>query len=80
MGTIKTAISIDSKTFKKVDRLARKLHISRSQFFTQAAKHMIKRDDNLELLRKINNAYENDDDIRRKIEKKYYSKKVVEKW
>ena len=70
MGTIKTAISIDSKTFKKVDRLARKLHISRSQFFTQAAKHMIKRDDNLELLRKINNAYENDDDIRRKIERK----------
>lgn len=80
MGTIKTAISIDSRTFKKVDRLARKLHISRSQFFTQAAKHMIKRDDNLELLRKINDAYENDDDIMRKIEKKYCRKKVVEKW
>jgi metal-responsive CopG/Arc/MetJ family transcriptional regulator len=81
MGTIKTAISIDSGIFKKVDRLARKLRISRSQFFTQAAKHMIKKDENLELLQKINDAYKGDDDnIRRKIEKQYTRKKVVEKW
>ena len=81
MGTIKTAISIDSRIFKKVDRLARKLRISRSQFFTQAAKHMIKKDDNLELLQKINESYKGDDDnIRRKIEKQYTRKKVVEKW
>jgi metal-responsive CopG/Arc/MetJ family transcriptional regulator len=81
MGTIKTAISIDSRTFKKVDILARKLRISRSQFFTQAAKHMIKKDDNLELLKKINDAYKGEDDkIRRKIEKQYTRKKVVEKW
>ena len=81
MGTIKTAISIDSRTFKKVDVLARKLRISRSQFFTQAAKHMIKKDDNLELLKKINDAYKGEDDnSRRKIEKQYTRKKVVEKW
>lgn len=81
MGTIKTAISIDSRVFKKVDSLAKKLRISRSQFFTQAAKHMIKKDDNLELLQKINEAYKGDDDnIRRKIEKQYTRKKVVEKW
>ncbi len=81
MGTIKTAISIDSKTFTKVDRLSRKLHISRSQFFTQAAKHMIERDDNLELLKKINDAYKKEgDNIERKVEKKYSRKKVIEKW
>lgn len=81
MGTIKTAISIDSRIFKKVDSLARKLRISRSQFFTQAAKHMIKKDENLELLQKINEAYKGDDDnIRRKIEKQYTRKKIVEKW
>ena len=81
MGTVKTAISIDSRIFKKVNRLARKLHISRSQFFTQAAKQMIKKDENLELLQKINEAYKGDDDtIRRKIERQYTGKKVVEKW
>ena len=81
MGTIKTAISIDSKIFKKVDSLAKKLRISRSQFFTQAAKHMIKKDENLELLQKINEAYKGkDDDIRRKIEKQYTHRKVVKKW
>jgi metal-responsive CopG/Arc/MetJ family transcriptional regulator len=81
MGTIKTAISIDSKIFDKVDRLSRKLHISRSQFFTQAAIHMIKRDDNLELLQKINDAYEKEDDkIKSTMKKKYSKKKIIEKW
>ncbi len=42
---------------------------------------MIKKDDNLELLQKINASYKGDDDnIRRKIEKQYTQKKVVEKW
>jgi metal-responsive CopG/Arc/MetJ family transcriptional regulator len=81
MGTIKTAISIDSVVFEKVNRLTRKLHISRSHFFTQAAKFMIKRDDNLELLKKINDSYKDDNDTtRRKAEKKYFKKKVVDKW
>jgi metal-responsive CopG/Arc/MetJ family transcriptional regulator len=59
MKTVKTAISIDAKVFRRVERLTRRLRISRSQFFTQAARHMINRDENLELLQKINAAYEN---------------------
>ena len=42
---------------------------------------MIKKDENLELLQKINEAYNGKDDkIRRKIEKQYTRRKVVEKW
>lgn len=81
MGTVKTAISIDSKTFKQVDQLARKLHISRSRFFSQAVKYMVKKDENLELLKKINESYELiDDSLRRKKEKSYTRKKVIEEW
>ena len=81
MGTIKTAISIDSRIFNQVDRLSHRLHISRSRFFAQAATYMIKRDENLELLKKINSACDHDEDVmRRKHEKKYTRKKVVEKW
>ncbi len=82
MKTIKTAISIDSKTFLQVERLAKKLHISRSQFFTQAARHMVDRSGNLELLNKINAAFANssEDSLRNKHEKAYFAKKVLEKW
>jgi metal-responsive CopG/Arc/MetJ family transcriptional regulator len=57
MSTVKTAISIDAHFFHRVEKLTRKLHISRSQFFTQAARHMIDRDENVELLQRINAAY-----------------------
>jgi metal-responsive CopG/Arc/MetJ family transcriptional regulator len=82
MKTIKTAISIDTKTFRSVERLTRKLHISRSRFFTQAARYMVKKDENLELLRKINAAFESDtgDHTRNQHEKSYTAEKIVEKW
>jgi hypothetical protein len=82
MKTIKTAISIDEPTFMQVERLAKKLHISRSQFFTQAARHMAGIDENLELLKKINAAYTdpNEDRELSRHEKRYARKKVVEQW
>ena len=83
MGTtIKTAISIDAEIFEKVEKLTRKLHISRSQFFAQAAQYMITKDEKLELLRRINEAYDSDpmDASRRKAEKQYARKSVIEKW
>lgn len=81
-ATVKTAISIDAKTFRKVERLTRRLHISRSQFFTQAAKHMIERDENLDLLQRINAAYEPDaaERARTSREKSYSRKTVVDEW
>jgi metal-responsive CopG/Arc/MetJ family transcriptional regulator len=82
MATVKTAISIESGVYRQVDRLAKKLHISRSQFFTQAARHMVERDENLELLQKINAAFAEDteDGLRRKHEVEYARKKVIEEW
>jgi hypothetical protein len=57
MATIKTAISIDEGIFHQVETMTKKMHISRSQFYSQAAKFMIERKENMELLRKINDAY-----------------------
>jgi metal-responsive CopG/Arc/MetJ family transcriptional regulator len=82
MSTLKTAISIDKKTFIKVENLSKKLHLSRSQFFAQAARYMIEKDENLDLLKRINNAYTTDVDekIHTSIAKDYLSRKVVERW
>jgi hypothetical protein len=62
--------------------LTRKLHISRSRFFTQAAQYMVEKDENLELIKKINAAYRIDDeDLKRnRHEKAYSKKKTLEKW
>ena len=82
MGTIKTAISIDEVIFKQVDQLSKKLHISRSRFFSQAAQYMIEKDENLELLKKINAAVGNqtEEDDHTKHQKTYTQKKFAEKW
>jgi metal-responsive CopG/Arc/MetJ family transcriptional regulator len=57
MGTVKTAISLDKELFIKVEKLSNKLHLSRSGFFSQAAEYIIKKNEKLELLQKINQAY-----------------------
>jgi metal-responsive CopG/Arc/MetJ family transcriptional regulator len=83
MKTIKTAISIDSETFRLVSRVSRKLHMSRSRFFSQAARYMAEKDESLELVKKINAAveqYKNDDASRHSLEKRYALKRTIEKW
>jgi metal-responsive CopG/Arc/MetJ family transcriptional regulator len=57
MSTIKTAISIDKDLYKKIQKLSQQLNISKSNIFSQAVEYMITRKSNLELLKKINNAY-----------------------
>lgn len=81
-STVKTAISIDSGIYRKVESLSRKLHISKSRFFTQAAQYMIEKNDNLELLKKINAACTDADseEGRLKREKNYAKKQMTEKW
>ena len=82
MSTVKTAISIDSEIFGQVERLSKKLHISRSQFFSQAARHLVTRDENLDLLKRINAAFEPESQSagRLKEEKSYTRRKVIERW
>jgi len=71
MSTVKTAISLDKELFKKVERLSGKLHLSRSGFFSQAAEYVIKKNEKLELLQKINQAYS---DLPEAIENSYLKK------
>jgi metal-responsive CopG/Arc/MetJ family transcriptional regulator len=83
MKTIKTAISIDSETFRLVNRVSRKLHMSRSRFFSQAARYMAEKDENLELVKKINAAvarFKDEDAGRHVLEKEYTMKRTAEKW
>lgn len=82
MKTIKTAISIDARTFSQVNRLSRKLHISRSNFFTQAARYMVEKDENLDLLNRINASFEADKSEKDRVtrEKSYAKRNLVEQW
>jgi metal-responsive CopG/Arc/MetJ family transcriptional regulator len=57
MTSIRTTISLDLGIFRQVERVTRWLHISRSQFFTQAARVELKRYENLDLLHRINAAH-----------------------
>ena len=57
MPNVKTAISIEKPVFDQMDDLAKKLKISRSRVFAMAAKEFLNRQNNNELLKKINEAY-----------------------
>ena len=58
MPNVKTAISIEKPIFEKMDNLAKNLKISRSRLFAMAAQGFIQRHNNIELLKLINEAYE----------------------
>ena len=57
MASVKTAISIPEALFKQADRLARKMQISRSQFFARAADEFIRRRRGKALLENYNEVY-----------------------
>jgi metal-responsive CopG/Arc/MetJ family transcriptional regulator len=85
MTTIKTAISIDEDVYTEIERMTKHLHISRSQFFSQAARYMIDQKENLELLQKINAAYASpnesaDEKKQRNQEKRYRTSRMAEEW
>lgn len=52
-GTVKTAISIPDETFQEAERRADALGVSRSEFFTIAARHYIDELDAQSLTRRI---------------------------
>lgn len=58
MPNIKTAISIEKPIFEKMDVLAKNLKISRSRVFARAAQEFIQRHKNIELLKSLNDAYD----------------------
>ena len=58
MPNVKTAISIEKPIFEEMDILAKNLNVSRSRLFTMAAREFLQRHNNIELLKQINEAYE----------------------
>ena len=81
---MKTAISIDDKLFDKAEKLSEKLHISRSQLFSQAVEYLIEKDESLDIVKRLNAIY-SDKDILKEQEKLANSSKrrmkgIVEKW
>ena len=58
MPKIKTAISIEQPVFEQMDVLAKNLKVSRSRLFSMAAREFIQRHNNIELLKLLNEAYE----------------------
>ncbi len=83
---IKTAISIDESLFAEVSRLSDETKLSRSQIFSQAVRYFIERNNNLELVRKINEAYpdvldENEAEMELiKKSKRKYKEVLEERW
>ena len=57
MTTVKTAISIQSSLFDRVNDLAEELQMPRSQLFTLAVEEFIKRHENRGILEALNDAY-----------------------
>ena len=58
MANIKTAISIQEALFAQVETIARELKIPRSQVFTLAVKEFVQRQENRQLLERMNAAYQ----------------------
>ncbi|MCB0155562.1 MAG: CopG family transcriptional regulator [Anaerolineae bacterium] len=58
MANVKTAISIDKSLFEQVNKLADKLEVSRSHLFVLAVEEFIQRYENEQLLRQLNQAYD----------------------
>ena len=80
MPNIKTAISIEKPIFEQANDLAKSLNISRSRLFAIAVEEFIQRHKNMELLRAINEAYEDMPESDTKIVQKMRSRhlKMVE--
>ena len=57
MAGVKTAISLDENLFQQVNKMAHDLHISRSHFFTLAARDFLRRQESKVLLEQLNEAY-----------------------
>ncbi|MCX7840760.1 MAG: hypothetical protein N2559_15100 [Anaerolineae bacterium] len=67
---VKTAISIQRSLFEQAETLARRMKISRSRLFVLALEEYIRRQQNRELLNKINAAYADETETERNARRK----------
>ena len=81
MANIKTAVSIEKSLFEQAESIAREMKVSRSRLFALALQDFIRHHQNEELLRRINEAYEDvpDADEQERVRKmRRKQRKVVE--
>ncbi len=83
--SVKTAISMQEELFKKVNKLASELHVSRSRLFVMAVQDFIKKKESQNLLAQINNAFSDHPDseeiqIQSNMRKKQAQKLEREQW
>ncbi len=57
MAHVKTAISLDESLFREAEDWAEKLGVSRSQLFARAVEEYVRRHENKELLRRLDEAH-----------------------
>ncbi len=57
MAHVKTAISLDESLYREAEEWAEKLGVSRSQLFAQAVEEYVRRHENEELVRRLNEAH-----------------------
>ncbi|MBN1516311.1 hypothetical protein JXA32_07060 [Candidatus Sumerlaeota bacterium] len=67
MPNIKTAISLQESLFKQAESLARKMKVSRSRLFALALEDYLRRQQNLQLLEKINQTCADESDAAEQI-------------
>ncbi len=60
MTVMKTAISIPRHLFDRVEKLAGEMQVPRSHIFALAAEEFVQRRDNLNMLRELNEAYDDE--------------------
>jgi metal-responsive CopG/Arc/MetJ family transcriptional regulator len=84
MAFTKTAISIDEELFNKAEKLSNKLHVSRSQLFSQAVEYLIDKNESLDIIKRLNEVYSYKDvpDEQKNIasNSKKRMKGIVDKW
>lgn len=81
MANIKTAISIEKTLFEQAERVAREMKVSRSSLFALALQDFIRHHQNKELLRCINEAYQDmpDADEQERLRKMLHKQRKVVK-
>jgi hypothetical protein len=81
---MKTAISIDEDLFNKAEKLSERLHVSRSQLFAKALEYLIQKNESLEIIKKLNDLYNDPEILDEQKSLSALSKKrlkgIVEKW
>ena len=84
MANVKTAVSIQKALFEQVEALAKKMNISRSRLYALALEEYVRRQDNRQLLDRINIAYEDAPDAneqkRLSLMRRRHRKQVEGEW